>query len=74
MKDAPKKECSGAAFKTRGFIPRTSMEGSTLLAGIGSTESAGVRMNLCTAWEGELRTSLGEWLSLVSYSGRDFDC
>lgn len=47
-------------------IPHTSKEGSTLLAGIGSTGSAGVRMNLCIAWEDELQTSLGELLSLVS--------
>jgi len=52
----------------RDFVPRTSRAGSTLLAGIGSMGSAGVRMSLCIAWGDELRTSPGELLESGQFS------
>lgn len=41
------------------LVPHTSREGSTPLVGIGSMGSAGVRMNLCIAWEDGLPTFPG---------------
>ena len=56
----------------RDLVPRTSREGSTLLAGIGSTGSEGVHMNLCIAWEDALPTFPGGLLESGQLSCQSF--